>query len=172
MIKYHPEIKKLEEYKIPTTTPEDNLKNKVNFVKNKIEERHGLVAKLSILDESKEGMENGLKENKNKKSEELQQEQQNLSKKLEEQSDNVNSHQSQLKKITERIIKIETQKDVINKKLDNLDGLGDLCPICGSSLDEGHKKDLKNEREQEIKRLNAESKVLVEVKIKGENELE
>jgi exonuclease SbcC len=170
--KYQPKIKKLEEMKIPSTDPEDNLKNKVKFVKEKIEERYGLVSKLSVLDESKERMEDELKENKDKKSEELKQEKHILDKKLEEQYELVNSHQSQLNKITERIIKIKTQKDEINKKLENLDGLGDLCPICGSSLDEEHKKELKNEREKEFKRLNSESKVLLDVKIKGEKELE
>ncbi len=170
--KYQPKIKELEEMKIPSTVPDDILKKKVKFVKDNIEERYGLISKLSVLDESNERIENELKENKDKKSEDLTQEQQILGKKLEEQSELVNSHQSQLNKITERIIKIKTQKDEINKKLENLDGLGDLCPICGSSLDEKHKKELKNEREHEFKRLNSESKILDEVKIKGEKELE
>ncbi|MCE5214871.1 MAG: SMC family ATPase [Methanobacterium sp.] len=169
--KYQPEIKKLEELEIPTTATEDNLKNKINFVTDKIKKQDGFLAKLSLLNESKEEMENKLKENKNKEPQELQREKNILIKKLEDQSDLLDSHQRQLNKITERTFKLEAQKEDINNKLDNIDGLGDLCPICGSLLDEEHKKNLKKERKKEFKRLNSELTVLTDVKNKGEKEL-
>jgi len=53
-----------------------------------------------------------------------------------------------------------------------LDELGEICPICGSPLDDAHKKDLKEERERESRKLNSEIKVLNEVKKKGEEQIE
>jgi len=74
--------------------------------------------------------------------------------------------------ILKRIYKLEGQRDNINTKLENLDELGEKCPICGSQLDDEHKKDLKNEREREIRRLKSEINVLNQVKEKGDAQVD
>lgn len=171
-LKYIPEIKKLEKMEKPISETEENLKNKIYHVKELSKNRDGLKANLSLLNESKEDIENKLNENKDKTPDEIEREIEIYTKKIEKQSELIDSHQKQLQKILERIYKIDAQKEDINKKLRNLDGLGELCPICGSLLDDEHKKNLKTEREREIRKLNAEYKVLKEVKNKGEKELE
>ncbi|HTX61835.1 MAG TPA: hypothetical protein VMC48_05955, partial [Methanobacterium sp.] len=82
------------------------------------------------------------------------------------------SNQRQLQIIIKKLYKLEAKNDDVNKRLENLDGLGEKCPICGSVLDEPHKKNLKVEREKEIRKYNSEIKVLNEVKTKGEFEVE
>ena len=49
--------------------------------------------------------------------------------------------------------------------------LGELCPICGSKLNEEHKKNLKAESDDEIKKLNSRSKILSHVHLKGKEKL-
>jgi DNA repair protein SbcC/Rad50 len=167
-----PEIEKLEKFEKPAGVTEQNLKTKIDQVKERIKAHDGFISNLSLLNESLENTGNKLAGNKNKKLEDLQVEKVTLTEKIEEQTNLIKSHQKQLDNVTERIHKLEAQKEDINKKLENLDGLGDLCPICGSKLDEDHKQDLKNERKREFKRLNAESTVLMDVKFKGGTELE
>ena len=55
--------------------------------------------------------------------------------------------------------------------MDNIDGLGDLCPICGSALNEEHKKSLKAESDEKIRKINSEAQVLNQVEFKGKEEL-
>ena len=92
--------------------------------------------------------------------------------KIKEQSDLLDSNEEQLKKISEKILKLKLEKSEIVKKLDNVDGLGDLCPICGSTLNEEHKKSLKTESDEKIRKINSESQVLNQVELKGKEKLE
>jgi len=95
-----------------------------------------------------------------------------LTQKLRESRDLLSQHQKEVNLILKKIYKLEGQLDDINIKLENLDELGEICPICGSPLDDAHKKDLKEERERESRKLNSEIKVLNEVKKKGEEQIE
>lgn len=171
-IKYTPIIERLEGLERPVKDTEDNLKNKIHYMKGIIKKRDGLSVNLNLLNENKQDIENKLGEDKNKDLNELKDEKEALILKIEQQVNLKDSHQNQLQIIIERKYKLEAKKEDIDKSLENLDGLGDSCPICGSVLDYEHKKNLKNERENEIKKLNAEIRVLDEVKSKGDGELE
>lgn len=171
-LKLAPEIENLEKLDRPTSDSEEKLKNQIDYLKKIVRDRNDLVAKLNFLKENKQDIEIKLGEEKNKNPEALLNEKEILSSKMEEQVTLTNSHQQQLQKILERIYKLEANKEDISHKLENLGGLGDLCPICGSELDDEHKRNLKNEREREIRKLNAEIKVLNDVKSKGNIELE
>lgn len=74
--------------------------------------------------------------------------------------------------ISKKIHKLDFEKSDIEKKLDNVDGLGDLCPICGSTLDAEHKKNLKAESDEKIRKINSESMILNQVDLKGKEKLE
>lgn len=96
-------------------------------------------------------MENKLDEEKNKSLSQLQDEREVLTAKIEKQTKTIDSHHDQIQKVTDRIYKLEARKDNIDENLKNLNDLGDLCPICGSRLDEEHKRNLKMKRERNQK---------------------
>ena len=127
---------------------------------------------MTLLNDSKQSIENELGENKNKNSENVIKEKDALILKIKEKYDAFKLDKEQLQKITEKIYKLDVEKSEIIKKLDNVDGLGDLCPICGSILNEEHKKNLKNESDERIRKINSESKVLGQVQLKGKGKLE
>lgn len=167
-----PQIEALEKIECPTTETEDDLSSKLMSIKKIISARNGLAANLTMLKENKESIENGLGEAKNKTSEDMQNEKDALTVKIKEQSDSVKSDKEQLQKISEKIYKLDVEKSEILKKIDNVNGLGDLCPICGSILNEEHKKNLEMESEEKIRKINSESKVLGHVQLKGKEKLE
>lgn len=171
-LKFIPEIYELEKLEKPSRDNEDNLSGKIDYVKKIIKERSVLTLNLSLLNETKEDIEIKLNGGKNKTPDQFQSEKKALNEKIEKQNALIKSHQDQLQKISTRMYQLEAKKGEINKKLQNLGGLGDSCPICGSLLDDNHKKNLKSEREKEFKKLNSETTVLKEVKIKAEKELE
>ncbi|OPY28452.1 MAG: DNA double-strand break repair Rad50 ATPase [Methanobacterium sp. PtaU1.Bin242] len=170
--KFIPEIEKLEKSERPTRGTEADLKDKITQVKEMVRKRDGLLANLNLLNENKLDMENKLDEEKNKSLSQLQDEIEVLNAKIEKQTKTIDSHLDQIQKVSDRIYKLEARKDNIDENLKNLNDLGDLCPICGSRLDEEHKRNLKNEKEKEIKKINSEVHVLSQVKLKGNDELE
>lgn len=170
--KFMPEIEKLGRLERPVHDTEENLKNKIDQLKMMVKKRDGLLVNLTLLNENKQAIEIKLGEEKNKGLDDLKIEKEVLISGIEKQTNLVESHQHQLQKILERIYKLEAKKTNIAENLENLDGLGDLCPICGSLLDDEHKKNLKNERTSEIRKINSEIEVLNQVKLKGNQELE
>lgn len=169
---FFPQIDELEKLKQPTNESEEDLTNKLAKIKKIIKDRDALTAKLSMLNENIQSVENEIGETKNKPSEELLNEKKILKAKIEELSHLIDSDREQLQKITEKIFKLDVKKSNITEKMENLDGLGDLCPICGSKLDEEHKKNLKTESDDKIRKINSESKVLNQVASKGKDKLE
>lgn len=167
-----PQIETLEKIEMPTAETEENLSSKLAAIKKIVNERSGLSANLTMLEENRQSMENKLGDVKSKTSEDLQNEKDALILKVKEQSNQVNSDKEQLQKISEKIYKLDVEKSEIEKKLANVDGLGDLCPICGSKLNEEHKKNLEMESEEKVRRINSESKVLSHVQLKGKEKLE
>lgn len=167
-----PELDKLEKVEKPTDISQEKLREKIDQIKKAIKNRGELVTKLTLFKENKHEIEEKLQEWKDKNLDELNKENEELTHKLSEYKKLLSSHEDQLQIILKKIYKLEAQKDDINKKLKNLDGLGELCPICGSSLDDAHKKDLKQERDKEIRKFNSEINILNEVKSKGEKEIE
>ncbi|HEY0196352.1 MAG TPA: SMC family ATPase [Methanobacterium sp.] len=167
-----PELDKLEKVEKPTDISQEKLRKKIDQIKKAIKNRGELVTKLTLFKENKHEMKEKLQEWKDKNLDELNKENEKLTHKLGEYKKLLSSHEDQLQIILKKIYKLEAQKDDVNKKLKNLDGLGELCPICGSSLDNAHKKDLKQERDKEIRKFNSEINILNEVKSKGEKEIE
>ncbi len=170
--KFTPQIETLEKIELPTTETEDDISNKLATIKRVVNERNNLASNLTMLEENKQSMENKLGDTKNKTSEDLKKEEESLINKIKEQSEIVNTDKEQLQKISEKIYKLDVEKSEIKKKLANVDGLGDLCPICGSILNDEHKKNLESESEEEIRKINSSSKVLGQVQLKGKEKLE
>lgn len=167
-----PRIKKLEKTEIPNNTSEESLKNTITNLKNIAKNYNGLVANLTLLNENKENIENRLEEEKIKSLNDLEADEKLLISKIKDQNDLVISLQQQVDQITKKIYKIEAKKGDITERLEKLSDLDEICPICGSSLDDEHKKNLQIEREKEIRKLNSELQIIKEVKLKGNNELE
>ena len=155
--KFIPQIEKLEKIELPTNQTEENLSSTLATIKNIVKERDALVANLALVSENKQSIKKELGEEKNKTSEDLLHEKDALILKIGEQSSLITSHKEQLQKISEKIYKLDFEKSEIEKKLDNVDGLGDLCPICGSALNEEHKKSLKTESDAKIRKINSEA---------------
>ena len=170
-LKIIPQIENLEKIELPTIETEENLNNKLTNIKKIVKEYDSLSSNLALLNDNKQSIENELREDKNKTSEELQNEKDALILKIKEQSNLIDSDKEQLQKISEKIYKLEVEKSEIVKKLDNVDGLGDLCPICGSILNDEHKKNLKTESDEKIRKINSESTILGQVQLKGEEKL-
>ncbi len=167
-----PQIENLEKIECPTLESEENLSNKLLSIKKIIKEHNSLSSNLALLNDSKQSTENGLGENKDKSSEELLNEKDALILKIKENYDAFKLDKEQVQKISEDIYKLDVEKSEIEKKLNNVDGLGDLCPICGSILNEEHKKNLKDESNEKINKINSRSKILSHVELKGKKQLE
>jgi len=166
-----PQIESLEKIKQPTTETEENLSSKLATIKKIIKDHDTLSSNLSLLNDNKHSIENELGEYKNKTPDDLENEKDTLILKIEEQSNLVKSDKEQVQKILKKIYKLEVEKSEIAKKMDNVDGLGDLCPICGSTLNDEHKKNLKTESEEKISKINSEAQVLSQVQLKGKEKL-
>ncbi len=166
------EIEKLEKIQKPTDETEEHLSNKIAKIKKIVKEKDVLEANLRVLEENLQIVENELDDQKNKTSEELKTEKDTIISKIEEQNNLIKSNKDQLEIISKKIHKLEFEKSEINKKLDNVDGLGDLCPICGSTLDEEHKKTLKIESDEKIRKINSDATILNQVELKGKEKLE
>lgn len=167
-----PKIEKLEKIEKPTNISLDKLKDKIHQIKETIKKRDGLTANLALLYENKQDIQRKLNDVVNKSIEELEKENKLLKEKIAEHKDLLKSHQNQLQIILKKIYRLEAQKDDTSKKIENLNDLGGECPICGSILDDEHKKNLKSEREKEIRRYNSEIKILNQVKSKGDGQIE
>jgi len=163
---------KLEKIEKPTSISPKELKEKIKLIKEAVQNRKELVTTLKLLKENKATIKEKLEGWKDKTRDDFNKENQELTQKLRESRDLLSQHQKEVNLILKKIYKLEGQLDDINIKLENLDELGEICPICGSPLDDAHKKDLKEERERESRKLNSEIKVLNEVKKKGEEQIE
>ncbi len=170
--KYIPKIKKLEETTKPTDESEESLKNKIKIIKNMFTQHGELSSNLKLLNKNKDGLENELGSEKNKTPEGLKKEKDGLKQGIEDQKRVLKKDDEQLNKITEKIYKLEVEKSDILDKINNVDGLGDLCPICGSLLNDEHKKNLKGEGEERIRKIDSESQVLGQVQLKGQEKLQ
>ncbi len=170
--KFRPEMDKLEKIEKPTSISPKELKEKIKLIKEAVQNRKELVTTLKLLKENKATIKEKLEGWKDKTRDDFNKENQELTQKLRESRDLLFQHQKEVNLILKKIYKLEGQRDDINSKLENLDELGEICPICGSPLDDAHKKDLKEERERESRKLNSEIKVLNEVKKKGEGQIE
>lgn len=169
--KFNPRIENLKKFESPTNESEESLSNKINMLKDVFKKREGFNANLKLLYDDKRDIEDEIGDDKNKELSQLDIEKNNLMSTIGNQKNLIESHQEQLNTISAKIYKLEAKKIDIKENIENVEGLGDSCPICGSKLDEQHKKDLKNERETEIKRIDSEIKVIDEVQNRGSEEL-
>ena len=167
-----PQIEALEKIELPTSETEEKLSSKLAAIKKIIKEHDSLTSNLSLLNDSKQSAEKELGENKNKTSDELLKEKDALILKIKEKYDAFKLDKEQVQKISEDVYRLDAEKSEIEKKLNKVYELGELCPICGSKLNEEHKKNLKAESDDEIKKLNSRSKILSQVHLKGKEKLE
>lgn len=167
-----PQMEVLDKVPKPTDETEEILNEKLEGIKKIVKENDALAANLIMLEENRQNNENELKDTQYKTSEGLKKEKEALLSKIEEQYKLVDSHKEQMQIISKKIHKLDFEKSDIEKKLDNVDGLGDLCPICGSTLDAEHKKNLKAESDEKIRKINSESMILNQVDLKGKEKLE
>ncbi|MBI5680901.1 MAG: SMC family ATPase [Methanobacterium sp.] len=170
-LKFILQIEKIEKIKKPTNETEEDLSGKLAAIKKIVKDRDSLTSNLVMLNDNRQSFENELGNEKKKVSKDLQNEQESLKLKIEEQSNLVDSHKEQLQIVSKKIYKLEAKKSDITEKLENLDGLGDLCPICGSTLNEEHKKNLKTESDTSIRKIDSENRMLSHVEEKGKEEL-
>lgn len=170
--KFTPEIEKLGKLERPTRISEEQLSENIKQIKKAINNRNKLTVELNLYKKSRHEIEDKIQEWKDKSLDVMNQENEKLASKLKEHEDLLNSHQKELDIIKEKIYKLQTRMDDVNQKLENLDGLGEICPICGSKLNDAHRKELKKEREKEIRKLNSELSILTQVKPKAEDQIQ
>jgi DNA repair protein SbcC/Rad50 len=167
-----PQMETLQTLERPTSETEDSLSNKIVHLKEIVKKRDGLVANLSLLIENMQSIENDLGEERKKTTDELNTLKERLKSETEKQSLLIISQEKEIKKVSGRIYQLEAKKTDILEKLDNLNGIGDLCPICNRVLDDAHKINLKHEREEKIGKINSEIQIMKEVESKGTEELQ
>ena len=167
-----PHMNRLQNMERPTLETEESLTTKIVRLKEIVKKREGLVANLSLLNENVQSIEHDLGEQRNKTSDNLVSEKKLLESETENQNLLISSQEEEIKKVSGRIYQLEAKKDDILEKLENLDGIGDLCPICETVLDDEHKSNLKNERKEMIGDLDSEIHLLKDVEAEGKDELQ
>ena len=148
------QIQKLENIEKPTMEQEESLNKKNLYLKKLVNTRNEFVIKLSLLKENKGDIENWLKDHRYTGLNDLKKDKENFISQIEQKNSLIKEKEIFIKSISEDKNKLKGKKQDIQDKLDDLEGLGDLCPICGSKLNEEHKKNLKTERETIISSLN------------------
>lgn len=171
-VKLFPQIEKIEKIQSPTSENEENLTKKINYLKKLTKNRAALEVNLNLLNENKENIENEITKEKNKSWDSLEKEKEVMNYKMGEWHDLLKSKEENVKKFSEKRFKLEVKKTDILETLNNLEELGDFCPVCGSPLDDKHKKNIKNEGNKEINKLELEIQKLTEIELKYYNELE
>ncbi|AXV39782.1 SMC family ATPase [Methanobacterium sp. BAmetb5] len=168
--RFLPIINELGERARPTNKNQDDLNKQIKFVKELLKNREGLTANLNLLNGDKQQIESDLGEDKNKNLDELQYGKEILISRINKQNDLINLDLENIKLISEKKYRLEAKRNNILEKMGNLEELEGSCPICGTLLDFEHKKDLKNEMEDEINKINNELKCLNESLLKTNDE--
>jgi DNA repair protein SbcC/Rad50 len=167
-----PQMVNLQTLKRPTRETEDSLSKKIVHLEGIVKKREGLVANLYLLNENVQSIENDLGKERNNTIDDLNTAKERLKSETEKQSHLISSQEGEIKKISGGIYQLEAKKTDIREKLENLNGIGDLCPICDSVLDDEHKRNLKNERVEKIGKIESRIQILKEVETKGNEELQ
>lgn len=170
--RFLPLIEELGKRERPTNKNQDDLNKQIKFIKEMIKNREGFIANLNLLNGDKQQIESDLDEDKNKNLDDLQYGKEILISKIKKQDDLISSDLKKIKEISEKIYRLEAKKEDILGKIGNLNGLEGSCPICGTLLDFEHKKNLKNEMEAEISRINQNLQELNETSSNEDKEKE
>lgn len=170
--RFLPLIEELGKRERPTNKNQDDLNKQIKFIKEMIKNREGFIANLNLLNGDKQQIESDLGEDKNKNLDDLQYGKEILISKIKKQNDLISSDLKKIKEISEKIYRLEAKKEDILGKIGNLNGLEGSCPICGTLLDFEHKKNLKNEMEAEISRINQNLQELNETSSNEDKEKE
>lgn len=163
-----PAIEKLMKVKKPTDKEEKALQNMIKSLKKLESKKDVLVGKQSTLLKSITDLERRLKQYKDKSSKEIKGEIANLSNLQKQVESDSESAKKQLNKIMEEKNKLEFQQTELKQKIDDLKGVGGVCPICERELTASHKQHLNEERGKKLKEI---LKALPEI-TKKENELD
>jgi DNA repair protein SbcC/Rad50 len=167
-----PQMVNLQTLKRPTRETEDSLSKKIVHLEGIVKKREGLVANLYLLNENVQSIENDLGKERNNTIDDLNTAKEHLKSETEKQSHLISSQEGEIKKVSGGIYQLEAKKTDIREKLENLNGIGDLCPICDSILDDEHKRNLMNERVEKIGKIESKIQILKEVETKGNEELQ
>ncbi|MGZ4857074.1 MAG: AAA family ATPase [Methanobacteriaceae archaeon] len=167
-----PQMVNLQTLKRPTRETEDSLSKKIVHLKGIVKKREGLVANLYLLNENVQSIENDLGKERNNTIDDLNTAKERLKSETEKQSHLISFQEGEIKKVSGGIYQLEAKKTDIREKLENLNGIGDLCPICDSILDDEHKRNLMNERVEKIGKIESKIQILKEVETKGNEELQ
>lgn len=148
------QIENLKKMERPTLDSEENLKNKSSYLKNLVDKRKEILVKLSFLTENSTNLEKELLDHENKKLDDFKTEKSDLISQIEICKATNEELKTSIENISKNRYKLEAKKQEIQDKIENLEGLGDLCPICDNKLDRVHKLNLKTERNDKIKHIN------------------
>ncbi|UTB31773.1 MAG: SMC family ATPase [Methanobacterium sp. ERen5] len=164
------QIEFLINLKKPTNESAESIQNKITHLNKLINSRNELIAKLSVLHENKEEIENKIE--KIFTIPELDTKIEGLHNQFKNQENDLMDKENSVKEISANKYKLQGKIQDIQEKLDNLNDLGELCPICGSKLDDEHKLGLRNEREKIIFDTNDQISELEKLETKSNNQLE
>lgn len=166
------QIRILKNARPPTQDTKEALEKKISYFKKLVNARNELVVKLSLMRGNREDIEKKIEDYEYEKLEDLNIREGKLTSQIQNQKNRMNEEEILIKKISEVKNKLKGKKHNFQEKLENLDGLGDLCPICGSDLNEKHKKNLKKERIEEIHDINKKIIKQEEMEINANKQLE
>jgi exonuclease SbcC len=129
----------------PTSDNIEVLEKKISYFKKLVNSRNELSVKLSLTRDNRKDIENKIIDHKNDKLKDIEIVKNELISQIENLKNLINLKEISLKKISEIKNKLKGKRHTFKEKIENLNGLGDLCPICGSKLNEDHKRNLKIE---------------------------
>lgn len=148
--KFNQDIENYKKVEKPSNLIEEQIKEIILTLKSTINKRTEISAKLSVLNNEKTDLESKLGDYKLSEVSDLTNDKENIINALRNKELLINEMEILNNKVLKDKFRIGAIISEIKDKLNNLDGIGDVCPICDNILDDSKKKIIKTEREQKL----------------------
>ncbi len=149
-------INEFKKTKKPTSRNKDEIKKQIHEIRGIEEKRKTLAGNIPLLKEDMGRLEGNVGDYKNKDISEVKKEFSRLKEETTRVGKEIDSKKEERDKLKGRITVIGASIKDLDKKLKNIGGLGEKCPICEKELTEEHKKNLEKERQEKIDKLEKE----------------
>ncbi|MFW9995362.1 MAG: AAA family ATPase [Candidatus Odinarchaeota archaeon] len=158
-----PKIKRLEEIKKPTDRDKKSIKAEIKNLRDLENKKNVLEGKISTL-ETDVGKLNAKVANYNYNSlNDVDADIKTIRDKLEKTPEELVVFRENLDRAIKDIATSDAQIKDIGKKIEDLEGVGSLCPFCNQKLTDEHKKVLEEERRNRILELKGGKKTLEQI---------
>jgi len=148
--KFNQDIENYKKVEKPSNLIEEQIKEIILTLKSTINKRTEISAKLSVLNNEKTYLESKLGDYKLSEVSDLTNDKENIINALRNKELLINEMEILNNKVLKDKFRIGAIISELKDKLNNLDGIGDVCPICDNILDDSKKKIIKTERKQKL----------------------